>query len=107
MSREKQLRVLILGFAAAAGWICRAPSQQQVTAGTGMTYRLVLGLRDKTGRKWDGRVEAPAGRVVRLEGWRFGEQDQVRGDEWTCATRPRAFNPAIAEPPDQTPMPVG
>jgi hypothetical protein len=41
-------------------------------------------------------------------GWRFGAADAVRShQEWSCATRPRAFNPALRESPDPTPAPIG
>jgi hypothetical protein len=70
--------------------------------------RLVFGLRDTAARTWDGRLEVPGGQVLRLEGFHFKDNDGVRsGNEWTAGTRPRAFNPALAEPPDPTPMPVG
>ncbi len=107
---------LAIGLAAgtlaiATGIFRTKPGWSQAPAGgrdARASYRVLLGLRESAGRSWDGRLEAPGGRVFELTGWRFGPEDRVTGGTaWQCATRPRPFNPAIPERPDQTPLPVG
>jgi len=102
---------VLLAFALAPVWIARLPrawsSPQQVGPATA-TLRILLGLQDREGRSWDGRLETPGGRVLELSGWHFGQQDQiVPPAQWRCATRPRQFNQALAQSPDPRPAPVG
>ncbi|MBI3697714.1 MAG: hypothetical protein HY238_23140, partial [Acidobacteria bacterium] len=112
MKRKLRQAGVVLCVLAAGVGIWRTPkgwSSPQAAPGPAPgSYRILLGLKDKAGRRWDGRLEAPGGQVRAVRGWHFGQQDGVTPPAgWKCATRPRLFNPAIAEPPDQTPLPVG
>jgi hypothetical protein len=52
------------------------------------TFRVVLGLHDKEPSDWSGQVAVADGEVTALAGWRFEEQDAVRGTTaWKCNTR--------------------
>jgi len=74
----------------------------------GAAFRIVFGLKDPAARSWDGRLQVPGGRLISLTGWHFGPEDRVDpAGQWKCATRPRAFNPAVIEPPAPTPILVG
>ncbi len=88
-----------------AGWT--APQRPVAPASGPGRYRILFGL-DRAERRWDGRVEVAGGAVRKLTGWHFGPDDQVRSEtEWTCGSRPRAFNPAMRESPDPAAQPVG
>ncbi len=112
-SKRRFWAALLGGLGLAGLWLARprawsSPQTASSAASGGSSFRVLFGLKDRTGQSWDGAVEAPGGRVIRLEPWHFGEQDRVvSATEWRASTRPRAFNRVLPESPDPTPMPVG
>jgi len=51
--------------------------------------RLVLGLTDKSGTKWDGSVSAEGARITAVDPWRFEGDDAVLdGNSWRVSTHP-------------------
>jgi len=69
-----------------------APEQQ-------WSCRILLGLTDDTGTRWDGSLAVSPGEVVKLEPWRFDDGDQLEGaSAWKISThQARAFG-AAAQP---------
>src|SRR5262249_4862414 len=54
-----------------------------------VTVRLLLGQGDRQQQDWSGRIAIDKGEVAGIEGWRFRQNDQVRGNqEWSAQTRP-------------------
>jgi hypothetical protein len=64
--------------------------------------RLLLGLSDKAGIRWDGSVSAQGAAIAAVEPWRFQTATDriLTGNSWKCQTR------AIQVPPDQPSKPV-
>ena len=50
--------------------------------------RVRFGLTDEDDQNWNGTVQVDAGRVVRIDGWRFRDEDKIIGTTgWEAATR--------------------
>jgi hypothetical protein len=83
------MRHLVLFFVAALS----ALSQE-------VSVRIVFGLGDGEGVRWDGRVEASGAEVQSLEPWRFESPDAIDGASWTASIHLiRRFGGAAAAPP--------
>ena len=81
--RRRRLFAAVLALAAMAGVV----AMQQGTPAQ-HTFRVTLGLADKTPSDWSGRVAVAGGEVVDLTGWRFENPDKVTDKSgWTCRTR--------------------
>lgn len=77
---KSPLRLVILCAAFAAGLDLAA-------ADVGLRIR--FGLNDKSNTTWDGTVAVSSGRVTRISGWRFEQQDKADGVKgWQASTRP-------------------
>jgi hypothetical protein len=51
--------------------------------------RIRFGLTDKESKKWDGTISVAAGKIERIDGWRFEDGDQIQGvSGWKASTRP-------------------
>ena len=82
-----------------------------------VSFRVVLGLKDKEPTDWSGKVAVADGEAVELKGWRFEEKDAIEGTtKWTCRTRDYIapgerfpLDPASGKPkpPPQEPWPNG
>ena len=65
---------------------------------------LVFGSKDGEPAKWDGSVQVPGGRVVRLSGYHFTESCRIVGQNgWVCATHP--WDPKAGAHPSERPGP--
>ncbi|MDR3636547.1 MAG: hypothetical protein P4L84_22280, partial [Isosphaeraceae bacterium] len=54
------------------------PLERETTA-----VRLILGIGDTAVRPWNGKVKVDKGEVIGVEGWRFRQDDAVKGrDAW-------------------------
>ena len=67
--------------------------------------RVLLGLMDREGKKWDGSASIDRGKIAKIDPWRFGKDDEIATDgSWKISTAPvLSFLSLIAR---QTP-PVG
>src|SRR5262245_36454381 len=60
-------------------------------------FRILFGLTDSEGAKWDGSLAVPSGAIARIEPWRFDEDDKIEESSgnaarWKISTRlGRAF----------------
>ena len=71
----------------------------------GFGVRVIMGVGDAAGAKWDGSTSAGSARIAGIEGWRFDAQDSVNGLSWTAAVRPpRLFGAQNQQAP---PVPNG
>jgi hypothetical protein len=53
-----------------------------------VTVRLLLGVGDAQAQDWTGKVAVDKGEVVGVDGWRFRQNDQVKGtNAWDARTR--------------------
>jgi hypothetical protein len=57
-----------------------------VAAPETVAFRLAFGGADKQPAKWDGSITAPAGRISKVAGWRFGEDDRIDNQGWGLET---------------------
>ncbi len=68
-----------LAFAVAAMWQEEPPIH---------TFRVVLGVKDQTATKWNGKLSVSGGEILAIDGWRFEGTDKVLGTNgWECKTR--------------------
>ncbi len=52
------------------------------------SVRVLLGVKDRESKPWDGQVSVDQGQVVNVEGWRFREGDQMTGKTaWQAQSR--------------------
>ena len=66
-------------------WLLPLAAALHLDAAVGV--RLVLGLGDQMGTKWDGSVAAHGARIESIEGWRFDGDDALAGsDAWRIST---------------------
>jgi len=82
-----------------------------------VSFRVVLGLKDKEPTDWSGHAAVADGEAVGLKGWRFEDTDAVEGTaKWTCKTRnyivpgdrfPQDLATGKPPPPPQEPWPNG
>lgn len=111
--RCRQLAAALLTL----GMIAVATKARQAPPTTAHTFRIVLGLSDKTPTDWGGAVAVQNGVIDKLTGWRFEGKDKLDGrTSWTCRTQdhiaPEARNPlqpatGKAPPAAETPWPKG
>ncbi|MEO7649733.1 MAG: hypothetical protein ABIZ80_04645, partial [Bryobacteraceae bacterium] len=67
----------------------------QLDAAVGV--RVVLGIGDKAGVKWDGSVTATGARITSITSWRFDADDAVLpSNAWRVFTRPVRSRPGVA-----------
>jgi hypothetical protein len=60
-----------------------------VSARADVGVRVLLGLRDGQPQKWDGSASVDRGKIVRVDPWRFGKDDEIRADgSWKVSTGP-------------------
>lgn len=60
-----------------------------LAANADVGVRLLLGISDTAPNKWDGSVTVDNGRIVRLDPWRFGKDDELTGAaSWKASTAP-------------------
>jgi hypothetical protein len=53
-----------------------------------VTVRLLLGVGDTQAQDWGGKVSIDKGEVASVEGWRFRQEDEIRGtNSWGARTR--------------------
>ena len=81
------------------------------------SFRVILGINDKTPTDWSGQVAVTGGEALALTGWRFEAKDAIDGaTRWKCRTRDfivpgdsYPLDPAIGrpKPPPQEPWPNG
>ncbi|MBS1827757.1 MAG: hypothetical protein JST93_20770 [Acidobacteria bacterium] len=57
-------------------------------AGGSVSFRILLGVNDRTGANWDGTIAVSPGRITEIRGWRFGGADSADLKSWKVATRP-------------------
>ena len=58
--------------------------------------RLLLGINDQTGTRWDGSVSARGVEITGIDPWRFEADDSISGHSWKAASRmARLFGGAI------------
>jgi len=57
-------------------------------AGGNVSFRILLGVNDRSGSNWDGTITVSPGRVTEIRGWRFGGADSADLKGWKVATRP-------------------
>jgi hypothetical protein len=70
-----------------------------------VTVRLLMGVGDAQPQDWSGKVTIDKGEVASLEGWRFRQNDGVRGNRaWDARTRP-SVKAAAAKKAAVTPAP--
>jgi len=50
------------------------------------SFLIVFGVGDTTPSAWDGSIAVHGAEVVRLEGWRFDDTDQIDGLSWKLST---------------------
>ncbi len=54
-----------------------------------MGVRVLLGLMDRAGKKWDGSATIDGGRITKVDPWRFGKDDEIASDgSWKLSTAP-------------------
>jgi hypothetical protein len=54
---------------------------------TAIAFRIAFGAGDKEPAKWDGSLQVSGGQIARLEGWRFGSDDQIAANgSWKLST---------------------
>src|SRR5580693_6528519 len=59
----------------------------QVRAEVGV--RVLLGLMDREGKKWDGTASIDRGKIAKIDPWRFGKDDEIAADgSWKISTAP-------------------
>lgn len=69
--------------------LCAAFAAAFDLAAAEVGLRIRFGLNDKSNTTWDGTVTVSSGRVARISGWRFEQQDKADGVKgWKAATRP-------------------
>jgi len=78
----------------------KVPSPAAATA----SFRVVFGYGDTAPAVWDGSVKVTGGRVSRVVGWRFAENDAVEGAVWKASTRRSAPNALAALRGEPGPM---
>lgn len=67
----------------------RGQAGQAADLAEAKSVTLVFGGKDGEPQKWDGSVQVPGGRVVRLSGYHFTDQCRIVGqNRWVCATHP-------------------
>lgn len=89
------LRIAPVGIA--AGLICVYPllpqraqvgQPKQLTMPDTTTFRILLGVGDKTPTNWDGSVKVTGGDVASIQGWRFAQSDSSDyKSSWKASTR--------------------
>jgi hypothetical protein len=77
-----------------------------------VTVRLLLGVGDAQPQDWSGKVALDKGEVAGLQGWRFRQNDAVRGNQaWDARTRPSvkaaAKKAAVTPAPGTVPPAAG
>ena len=51
--------------------------------------RVLLGLMDRVGKKWDGSASIDRGKITKIDPWRFGKDDEIASDgSWKVSTAP-------------------
>ena len=54
----------------------------------GATFRILLGVTDRSATRWDGSVSVIPGRVAEIRGWRFAAADSTdSSSSWVASTR--------------------
>ncbi len=49
--------------------------------------RVLLGLMDREGKKWDGSASIDRGKITKIDPWRFGKDDEISSDgSWKLST---------------------
>ena len=65
---------------------------RNLQAQSSMTFRVLCGVTDATGTRWDGSLKVKGAGPYTLEGWRFEGDDSASGDRFHFSTRAsRAF----------------
>ncbi|MBI4907685.1 MAG: hypothetical protein HY820_28940 [Acidobacteria bacterium] len=62
------------------------PGAAAAQPGAGPTFRVLLGVGDRSVTTWDGTVSSPS-RIASVAGWRFADGDRVNGLTWRASTR--------------------
>ena len=97
------LLLLVVVLALLMLWPVRRPENIVLAdAPARHAFRVVFGAGDKDQQKWDGRVEVRGGKLVRLEGWRFWQNDRVDGGRFQLTTRPGTMEDQL-HPPKEMP----
>ncbi len=71
------------------GWLAILLVAAGVPARADVGVRVLLGLMDREGKKWDGSASIDRGRITKVDPWRFGKDDEIAGDgSWKLSTAP-------------------
>src|SRR5580704_17114847 len=63
--------------------VCSIPVRAEVGV------RVLLGLMDREGKKWDGSASIDRGKITKIDPWRFGKDDEISADgSWKISTAP-------------------
>jgi hypothetical protein len=66
-------------------------SSTRLTGPAAAAFRIAFGAGDKEPAKWDGSLQISGGQIARLEGWRFGSDDQIAANgSWKLSTEQSA-----------------
>ncbi|MBL8218310.1 MAG: hypothetical protein JNL62_03740, partial [Bryobacterales bacterium] len=93
MSRRFPLILLALLCGAAAFTLysqrrAATPAPAPSPNGGTLSFRILLGVNDRTGQRWDGSIKISSGRITEIRGWRFGPNDSADLAGWKAGTRP-------------------
>src|SRR5581483_2705986 len=61
-------------------------SNQALSAPETFSFRIAFGAHDQEPAKWDGSVSASAGRIAKVDGWRFAGGDRIQDQSWQSKT---------------------
>jgi hypothetical protein len=65
----------------------------------GASFRILLGVTDQQGTKWDGSVRVSPGQVASIRGWRFMDDDSTDNtSSWKASTRVAANRNGVSGP---------
>ncbi|MBL8173783.1 MAG: hypothetical protein JNK48_03890 [Bryobacterales bacterium] len=82
------LFALLCGAAALSLYPQRRPANAVPASNGGtLSFRILLGVNDRSGQRWDGSIKVSSGRITEIRGWRFNATDSADLTGWKVATR--------------------
>src|SRR5581483_9439753 len=78
------------GRAIALAGLLLALQAQPQSVSSKSSFRILFGLGDTKATRWDGTIRVSSGRITKIDGWRFAQDDRAEGNaSWRVATHER------------------
>src|SRR5581483_4667110 len=78
------------GRAIALAGLLLALQAQPQSVSSKSSFRILFGLGDTKATRWDGTIRVSSGRITKIDGWRFAQDDRAEGNARARVTRRRA-----------------